>query len=556
MTCVLPKSLSQTSAFLAGLFCVFFPVSGIAAPPPAAPPLQCDRGMLLEAVNRTLAEPSGSRMYRRQVADAAYLKIRYENMPWENDGAGARDFLEELISRPDHRDFRVKNIQYSMATTAVGLDAALIWSGVDAEQAMADAPLDLARAVILTEGNQRFFDLMRGLIAQGDPQQSAWFERLMGRQFASALLDQDETFRLQFAQDAEAAGFYRLAVAVLATVEDTAPMEALISRHSKDALWGPISEGILNDGILWPLISLRVVSGYEIFNKAAVYKPDGSFQGFREASESERYNVSHSVRSSIIVQNAMHYPGLVTLLTNSLSPHQLNVHFFREMWAGFESDQINMRRNSDAVWLHAWDILRSGLTREEYAQLYPEDQTYIELLRMTAEPETGEWPAQLEEILSSLRAPSTLGHYLQGDGTFLDQFDWVQARALTVDFLNGNGEMPDLRPEGISAGFDWGLWTTVAREIVGEQVQPGHMPLAQAQIYAEQLLLKQEISGALEFIDSYAPDPGRETRRWKAAFLRDLASRLDLACDAVLQEVPVQNVSLGVYTFPDTQRID
>lgn len=555
MTCVLPKSISQTSGFLAGVLCALFPVSGIAETR-AAPPLQCDRTMLLAAVDRTLAEPLGARMYRRQVADAAYLKIRYEKMPWENDGAGARDFLEELFSRPDHRDIRVNNIRYSMATTAIGLEAALAWSSVDAEQAMADAPLDLARAVILTEGNQRFFDLMRGLIAQSDGQRSAWFDRLMGRQIASVLLDQDETFRLQFAEDAEAAGFYRLAVAVLATVEDTAPMEALISRHSKDALWGPISEGILNDGILWPLTRLRVVSGYEIFNKAVVYNPDGSFQGFREAYEDEVLNVNNYVGSSIAVQNAMHHSGLVTLLSNSGGPNHLYAHFFRKMQTGFGSGQINMRRNSDAVWLHAWDILRSGLTREEYVQLYPEDHTFIELLRMTAEPATGEWPVQLEVILSSLRAPSTLGHYLQGDGTFLDKFDWVQARALTVDFLNGNGEMPVLHPEGISAGFDWELWTTVAQEVVGEQMRSGHMPLAKAQIYAEQLLLKQDISGALEFIDGYAPDPGRETRRWKAAFLRDLARRLDLACDAVLQEVPVQHVSLGVYTFPDTQRRD
>ncbi len=510
----------------------------------------------LKAVNRTLAEPPGSRIYRRQVADAAYLKIRYENMPWENDGAGARDFLEELISRPDHRDIRVKNIQYSLATTAIGLDAALNWSGVDAEQAMADAPLDLGRAVILTEGNQRFFDLMRGLIAQSDAQRSAWFDRIMGRQIASVLLDQDETFRLQFAEDAEVAGFYRLAVAVLATVEDTAPMEALISRHSKDALWGPISEGILHDGILWLLISLRVVSGYEIFNKAAVYKPDGSFQGFREAYEDEVLNVNNYVGSSIAVQNAMHHSGFVTLLSNSGGPNHLYAHFFRKMRAGFESGQISMCRNSDAVWLHAWGILRSGLTREEFAQLYAGDQSYIELLGMTAEPETDEWPAQLVKILSSTRAPSTLGHYLKSDGTFLDVFDWVQARALTVDFLNGNGEMPVLRPEGISARFDWDLWTTVAREIVGGHVQSGHLPLAQAQIYAEQLLLKQDISAALGFIDGYAPDPGRETRRWKAAFLRDLARRLDLACDAVLQEVPVQYVPVGVYTFPDTQRRD
>ncbi|MBI1492385.1 hypothetical protein [Halocynthiibacter styelae] len=550
MTCILPRFISQAVIVLSGALCVLYPASGIAETR-AAPPLQCDRMMLLETVDMTLAEPQGPRFYRRQVADAAYLKIRYENMPWENAGAGARDFLEELTSRPDHRDSRVKNIQYSMATTAIGLNATLLLNDVDAEQAMTEAPLDLGRAVILTEGNQRFFDLMRGLIAQSDTQRSVWFDRLMGRQFASVLLDQDETFRLQFAEDAEAAGFYRLAVAVLATVEDTAPIEALISRHSKDALWGPISEGILDDGVLWPLISLRVTSGYDIFDKAVVYNPDGSFQEFREAYEDERYNVNHAVRSSITVQNAMHYSGLVTLLTNSGSPHQLNVHFFREMQAGFESGQINMRANSDAVWLHAWDILRSGLTREEYLHFYPDDQKYIEVLGMTAEPDAHEWTTQLEEILSSMQVPPVLGHFLQGEGGFFDLFDWVQARAISVDYLKGNGEVPVLRPEGISAGFDWDLWTATAQQIAGEQEEGAEMPLAQAKIYAEQLLLKQDVSAALEFIESYAPEPGRETRRWKAAFLRDLARRLDLACDAVLREVPVPHSSFGVYTFPD-----
>lgn len=550
MTSILPRSASQASGFLSGVFCVLLPAYGITETR-AAPPLQCDHMMLLETVDMTLAEPQGPRFYRRQVADAAYLKIRYENIPWENAGAGARDLLEKLASRPDRRDPWLTNVQYSMATTAIGLDAALLLHDVGADQAMTDAPLDLGRAVILTEGSQRFFDLMRGLIAQSDAQRSARFDRLMGRQIARVLLDQDEAFRLQFAEDAEAAGFYRLAVAVLATVEDTAPMEALISRHSKDALWGPISEGILDDGVLWPLISLRVTSGYDIFDKAVVYNPDGSFQEFRAAYEDEVLNINNYVGSSIAVQNAMHHSGLVTLLSNAGGPNHLYAHFFREMQAGFESGQINMRANSDVVWLHAWDILRSGLTREEYLHFYPDDQKYIEVLRMTAEPDAREWTTQLEEILSSMQAPSVLGHFLQGEGSFVDLFDWVQARAISVDYLNGNGEMPVLRPEGISAGFDWDLWTATAQQIAGEQEEGAEMPLAQAKIYAEQLLLKQDVSVALEFIEGYAPEPGRETRRWKAAFLRDLARRLDLACDAVLRDVPVPHSSFGVYTFPD-----
>ncbi|QCI63635.1 hypothetical protein [Phreatobacter stygius] len=384
---------------------------------------------IVAAADFLLTEPRIERRFWRDRAsdDAAFLKIRYAGLS-HADGLRLIDELRQRRPPPQ----RIEELRLAHARPA---DRATVLDGpIDS----ATGPVLSAsafRAAILDDDGERLF---KALIRRASPQQTPILADALQVQLARGLADLDDATKDRVARRAEAAGFWRFSLEVLAAKSDPSAWLATLKRSP----FAPPDAARLAElfAPLW--------RGYATLNPQA-YQRDALPVELRAAAEQlearrmpETTSIDHV---NTLVRLAPRAQFLMTVL-NQTGSVRLGSEVAQPLVEDIQAGRLDPAQDDDAVQI----LIFSGLDRV--------------LGRAQAS-------AQLMSFRSSIGSAP--------DQTTLIRLERTVARQALRPYLTGNRPALPERPLPLSPDFDWESWSRTAQILrAGTPVPDGSQPIA------------------------------------------------------------------------------
>jgi len=408
----------------------------------------------------------------------SYLLVQYEGL----ETAQALALMSGTTTEAARPPRMIEKLAAAFAISRLGVDEGFRAVGQSTEDGFAGGDVDVWRAIVMTDGGQRFFELFEK--TRADPERSKRFTDAFANGFglAMSLIDAPDEVRLNFASAAEAAGQLGMAALTLASLSDRAEFRAFVARN------------IADDRIKRFNPDLFGLS--ELLQKTPTQPEPG--QTFRPWSQ----GIFDIFRAGLLL-GEMDY---LNILFNMTGWEQELAPAAAEFLAGIDAGTRSPVGHLEENWVFLHD-------------------------RIAARAD----PVKLQLHLGGFDISKRVRHY--AGGSALSALDWMRAGIVITPYLRGESPSPPPRPELISDSFDWIAWTQAASAVRAGLV-PQALDEQQGKMVAEQLLLAGRMQDAVQFaIDRMEPAP-------RLSFLRDLMLRVDRQCKAVTA-VPGQSMMLG-----------
>ncbi len=304
------------------------------------------------------------------------------------------------------------------AITGLGAEDGLAIVGPTALAAFSELGLDGQRALILSDGGARFFELRAQVLAGEALAARILDTRFFDSNIASAILDQSDVFLLEFARMAEREGALAMAEYVLAARKGLTDYDGFVARHAD----GPDYPG---KGYNLPFLLLKDRARAE----PRLPRVEAMFLGD---------NVN-----SLYVDRAFRWGreyGVLLILLNQTGEQSFG-DIAQAYLAEIASERAELAEDVDAAWDYILQEMVARIGREESFR-------YLEIF----------------ELSSSVR------HFA---GTARLTLGWSAAKMRLEGYLRGEEALPKARPEYLPPEIDWAQWLRIA-----ELIRNGDLPRA------------------------------------------------------------------------------
>jgi hypothetical protein len=405
---------------------------------------------------------------RRFGAEAVYLALHYGGM----DEAAARDLLATLAAEnvTDARD-----VLAVLVMAREGVEAGLAVIDADPVRAFATAGLPVRRAVLMADGGESYFRLMREAEARPELAEGVGQFLAGGGEMVTLTAGMEDAALAQVVAAAEAEGRILLAIKLAAGLRDLSTFQRLMQDHAD---LPEVAEFATFSWMEANVFSLRHGGG-------PLPRPDAALQAERGAGDARLYAVFRAAWESGPEQFILTFMNQTGLEAEVAAVAQA---YLAEVGAG----RIDPVADPDAAWLVQYEGL--GLVME---------------------------PAALQGTLGAFDwPPRRLRHYA---GTAVESLDWMLAAQALGPVVRGEVAGVPERPAMMTPEFDWALWTGLAEQIAGGGV--GALP-------PESLGPAAELLIAAERWDDLAGVAAQMEPEERLMLTRDAMQRLDRRCDA------------------------
>jgi hypothetical protein len=405
---------------------------------------------------------------RRYGAEAVYLALHYGGM----DEAAARARLEELAA---DGVVEAREVLAVLVIAREGVEAGLAVIDPDQVRAFAEATVPVRRAVLVADGGESYFRLMRAAEARPELAERVSLAIAGGGELVQLTADMPDEALAQVIAAAEADGRVLAAIKMAAGLADLSTFQALMERYADRP---EVSEFATFSWLEANIFSLRHGAG-------PLARPDPAMQAERGAGDARTYAVFRAAWDSGPAQ------FILTFLNQTGAEAEVAAvaqAYLTEVAAG----RIDPVTDPDAAWMMQYAAL--GLVMD---------------------------PSVVQATFGGFDfPPARLRHYA---GTAANALDWMlAAEALGPVVLDEGAPQPE-RPAMMQAGFDWTLWTGLAAQLAAGPA--GDLP-PESLLPAIELLAEAGRWDEVEAVAGMLAPPER------MAVLRDMMQRLDRRCDA------------------------
>lgn len=368
---------------------------------------------ILAAADLLLVDPRIERRFWRDrtSTDAAFLKIRYAGLNHQQ-AVGLIDGLRRRSTPPQ----RIEELRLAHARPA---ERAVLLDGPQETSVDPMLAASAFRAAVLDDDGERFFAAVRRNAA---PLQTLTLADTTQTQLARSLADLPEATKQRIAGRAEAAGFWRLGLELLATSPDPADWLAALKRS-------PIAP---RDAARLAELFAPLWRGFATLNPRA-YRQDVLPPELREAAatlDARRSQPSDPIDSiTTLVRLAPRTQFLMTLL-NQTGSLALGSEVAEPLVRDIRAGRIDPATDDDALQI----LVFSGIDR-----VLGRAQTL----------------AQLSSFASSLGG-------VPNEKT-LARLERIVARQALRPYLAGDRRALPERPLPLSTSFDWEAWSRAAQ---------------------------------------------------------------------------------------------
>ncbi len=420
--------------------------------------------------------------------NAAYLLMRYKDMP----AAEGLALVERLRQDGGKQSSTLDQLEIAFAISTLGVQAGLSLHEQDPLEVFASARYPILRAIILSDGGQRFFDMLAEL--ENAPDLLTRFQQtyVSGAGLPIVIRDQSDAFKQRFAEIAEANGAPIPAGLVLANLADLTAYSAFLARYADDT-------------------RTTNFAGEEIANSS----------GLVHISQTTPTEIRRSFTETERAQNQLEFDIYkAAMLNRELDALQLVFYLSgekdispvaRRYIAALQAGTITPLDDPEAAWL----FIHKALIEEIGMQT-----TF--------------------DALEKFDQPPTLRHFAD---TALQTMDWVVAKAALKPYMRGETNTLPARPNMLSPNIKWEKWTSLALMIRPLQALPDETLYSRdTKIAVELLYIQGEIDRALALA-------ARELPPKELVYIyRDFMQRLDLRCEAY-SDYPAKAILLGGRTL-------
>ncbi|MGL4285858.1 MAG: hypothetical protein ACRCVA_05910 [Phreatobacter sp.] len=441
----------------------------------------------MAAADLLLVDPRIERRFWRDrtSADAAFLKIRYAGLSHQQ-AAGLIDELKRRSTPPQ----RIEELRLAHARPA---ERATLLGGPQETSVNPMLSPSAFRAAVLDDDGERFFAAVRRNAA---PLQTLTLADATQVQLARSLADLDDGTKARFAGRAEAAGFWRFGLELLATGADPSGWLAALKRS-------PIAPA--NATKLAELFA-PLWRGYATLNPRA-YQLDTLPEALREAAailDARRTPDTASIDSiTTLVRLAPRAQFLMTLL-NQTGVVRLGSEVAEPLVQDIRAGRIDPAKDDDALQI----LIFSGVDRV--------------LGRTVAATQLVSFPSGIGS------APGE---------TTLMRLERTVARQALRPYLVGDRPAAPERPLPLSAAFDWTAYIQTAGMIRASTAIP----------YVNRPIAAELLEAAGRYPEALQAWQGVADREASRAGLHALLLALDQRCERLMS--PPMPLQEPVYRF-------
>ena len=420
---------------------------------------------------------------RNYGSTALYLKIVYGNMTEEE----AAEAVVELF-RDNVRDADQLASAYLLSRYGYQKAADILGPGFTPKFFDTTSNISLARAFMLSDERAVFLDGLTKLTAADLSQTSA--------DVVVALLDQSDDTKLQFADVAEAKGFYEMSAGFLLARSDLAGWEAFKERHPN------VGKAILKYRKWYDLPPLN---GHEITQSGEAEHFSNTITAYQLSNILE---VEYRLFQPPILSRVVNYTGDLATAARAAN------------------DFVEQTKNRNF----------SPELRIELSRLF----LFASLYQVTGIRK--DFDAGLSAVTSTQNRPFR--------DNLLDEYDWLLATSILRYYTRENEEFSSQPSVYLSEKFsmDWPLWLQAAKAVrSGSQIDWASLTPLQTTIFAELLFIFSKDDQLLSMFAETKADPVL------VRLANDFAIRLDRTCSHHLKRTGgnIHHISTPMYKFDD-----
>ena len=444
----------------------------------------CNTPALVQLADYVLASRAEafSRFETRNYGSTAlYLKIIYGDMPEEAATEAVVDLFKANARDSDQlaSAFLLSHYGYQKAADILGPEFAPKFFATSSN-------ISLARVFMLSDERAVFLNGLTKLTATDLSQASA--------DVVVALLDQSDDTKLQFAEVAEAKGFYEMSAGFLLARSDLAGWEAFKERHPN------IGKAILKYRKWYDLPPLN---SHEITQSGEAEHLSNAITAYQLSNILE---VEYRLFQPPILSRVVNYTGDLATAARAAN------------------DFVEQTKNRNF----------SPELRIELSRLF----LFASLYQVTGIRK--DFEAGLSAVTSTQNRPFR--------DNLLDEYDWLLATSILRYYTRENEDFPSQPSVYLSEKFsmDWPLWLQAAKAVrSGSQIGWASLTPLQTTIFAELLFVFSKDDQLLSLFAGALPDP------LLVKLAKDFAIRLDRTCQNFLKRTGsnIYLMSVPMYKF-------